>query len=427
MKLRVIAALLVLVLLAALIPAPVSAASSDDRGETIKKQIRTLYSKCLRGSGRPSFHGYCGSLVSWQLYYMGVDRSRHGGNGNELFDYYKDRTVTCGGYKVKAYPATEYSMRMALDAITANGTMDAYNIMLGFQKTNTAAGQKYGHALLIHAILGDTVYFMESFDCAAPGSRVPQGKPVVCTVEEFLEFYEDWTTFEGAILFGLKAFTPLCEEYSASMSVLTLEDIDIYQQPFDEKTFQNKPVLMEIEKGQRLIVNGLYQTPAGKNWYQVEINDQLGYVDPASVTGIVSFAHELDVSGLELPSVHNRGEKLELTGSVSGGNWGVDNVTVRFCDMDGNVVRENVVPGCGTQLEIRECLEKAIDSDPIPSGYYRVHITAELSIYEVVDGELVPTTVTLELKNGNINMRNIPHASRQALESRENFIHWLGA
>ncbi len=430
-KLRLFSLLLVIVLLAVLVPAPVSAASNSTStkatGKVIETQIRNIYAKCLRGSGRPSFHGYCGSLVSWQLYYLGVDRYRHGGNGNQIYDIYADKSITCGGYKVKAYPVSEYTMEGALNAITANGTMDAYNIMVGFQRTNTDAGKIYGHALLIHAILDGQVYFMESFDCAAPGSRVPQGSPVKCTIEEFCEFYESWTEFEGIIHFGLKSFTPLCTEYPASMSVMTIADTTVYQQPFDEKTYKNVPALVDIAMGERLVVTGLYQTPEGANWYQVEINGQTGYVKPDVVTDISTIEDVVEVSGLELPVVHSKGRKLGVSGKISGGHWGIDNVTVRIYGDTDTPIREAVIEGSGAELDIANKIDSTLETETLKVGSYRITVTAQLSIYEVVDGELIPTIATMELNSSAFAVVDIPRASLRAVESRENWINWLHA
>jgi hypothetical protein len=54
---------------------------------------------------------------------------------------------------VKAYPASQYTLLDALNTITRNGTLDVYNILVGFQRTNTQLGSIYGHALLIHGII----------------------------------------------------------------------------------------------------------------------------------------------------------------------------------------------------------------------------------------------------------------------------------
>jgi hypothetical protein len=46
-------------------------------------------------------------------------------------------------------------------------------MVVGFQKTNTAAGSIYGHALVVHAILDGIVYFVECYDSAVGGRYWP--------------------------------------------------------------------------------------------------------------------------------------------------------------------------------------------------------------------------------------------------------------
>ena len=100
--------------------------------------ITDSYSKCLTKAGRSSFNGYCATYVNWQLVVLGINKSYVSGNGNKEFDNYKNKTTTTGGYSVKAYPASSYTVSSALNAITENGTKNAYNILLGITALVTA-------------------------------------------------------------------------------------------------------------------------------------------------------------------------------------------------------------------------------------------------------------------------------------------------
>ncbi|MBR2032058.1 MAG: hypothetical protein IKA04_07580, partial [Alistipes sp.] len=126
MKLRVISLLLAIVFVILLITTPASAAATEVA--ELKEQIRNTYRTALRYSGRWSFNGYCGFLVNWQTYLLGIDTQKYGRDGKDEYDLYSNLGTTTGGYRVKCYPTAQYDLRAALNAITRNGTVDAYNI-----------------------------------------------------------------------------------------------------------------------------------------------------------------------------------------------------------------------------------------------------------------------------------------------------------
>lgn len=426
MKLRLISLLLTIAMLVLMLPVSVSAEkTTQDRGAEIKKQIRTSYTKCVKASGRSSFDGYCGSYVTWHLYVLGVDRSRHGANGNDVYDQYEDIKLTCGGHVAQAYSGKNYDIESGLNKITANGTMDAYNIVVGFHKTKSAAGQKYGHAVFIHAILDGMVYFSESYDCLAAGYRVPEGQPMVISISRFAQYYNSFAEFEGIVHFGLKSFTPLCEEYPASMTVMTTGDATIYEQPFDGSTSQNTVVLTTAAKDTKLVVTGLYKTPEGINWYQTDVNGRIGYFRADTVTSLASIQDAVSITGFDMPNVLSKGAKLNVTGQISGGNWRVDNAVVRIYDAENQLVREAAVEGSETVLDITRRLDSTLQTDTLAEGRYRITITSEMTACSVVDGQIVSNVVTLELHSSTFSVVDVPRGSLNAVASRENWINWL--
>ena len=166
-------------------------------------QITDTYSKCLTKAGRSSFNGYCATYVNWQLVVLGINKSYVSGNGNKEFDNYKNKTTTTGGYSVKAYPASSYTVSSALNAITENGTKNAYNILLGFESTNTTDGKKYGHTCFIHAIVNGKVDASESFTVKIGGSSYTEGKPIVASISDYAKYYGGSAyTLDGIIVFG---------------------------------------------------------------------------------------------------------------------------------------------------------------------------------------------------------------------------------
>ena len=162
MRKRVLAMVLTLTVLMSVFVFPANAATGSE--ETALSQMITKTYKRLRASnGYDSYNGYCGKMAAYTLYYLGVDKKVHVHNGKDEYDAYKDLEKTTGGYMVATYPAADYSLEEALNAISEGGTRDVYNILVGFQRTNTAAGKKYGHAVVIYGILNGNVYFTESF------------------------------------------------------------------------------------------------------------------------------------------------------------------------------------------------------------------------------------------------------------------------
>ena len=208
-------ALAILLMATAVTPPPVDAAALDSA--QIKTQIKNTYKKVARFFGRNSMDGYCGAYVSGQLYMMGINKDLIGGDGKDQYDTFKNLTFTSGGYRVKAYPASAYDLKTALNTITKNGTQNAYNILVGFQKTRSSAGQRYGHATVIHAILDGKVYFSESYDMGYKGKSYREGTPVVLSINDFAAYYAATTTqLDGVIHFGLKTYAESCTFYSAS-------------------------------------------------------------------------------------------------------------------------------------------------------------------------------------------------------------------
>ncbi|MBQ6661230.1 MAG: InlB B-repeat-containing protein [Lachnospiraceae bacterium] len=178
--------------------ASVAAANSD----AIVQQIRNTYGTTLSKSGRSSFNGYCGLYVNLQLQVLGINSSYVGGNGNDEFDNYKNLKTSSGGYAIHAYPASSYNLQSALNAISGNGTKDVYNILIGFEKGSGEDGALYGHTCFIHAILGGTVYYSESYNATIGGTYYKEGTPIACSIGTFCGYYNSWATLDGVIHFG---------------------------------------------------------------------------------------------------------------------------------------------------------------------------------------------------------------------------------
>ena len=286
---RGIALLLVVLLLVAVFPTSVSAATDEEKKQ-IRKDISWDYYSALSSTGKSSLGGYCGLMAGWQLYFMGINKGVHGYNGNLQFDYYKDKEETTGGYKIKAYSAEEYTLKEALNAISDNGKRDVYNLLAGFQWTNTTEGAKYGHVVVVYAILDGMVYFTEGFETYL---GAPVGSAVVVSIDRFVDYYDDWARFEGIILFGHKDYVKNCREYPGNLFVQAVTEVPVYSTPcLPEDGEVESKLLRTAVSGERLLATGLYENTLNQFYYQIEDDGSVCYIPAETVQPLLELEKE---------------------------------------------------------------------------------------------------------------------------------------
>lgn len=312
--LRIFSLALAIMLLFSMLPMSVSAADSSEV-ERINAQIKTLYKQTLRGSGKYSLHGYCGTMVNWHLYLLGITTNVVGNDGNTQYDYYAPQEYTSGGYRVQAFSAADYNLEEALNAISYNGTRDVYNLVICFQRTNTSAGRRYGHALVVHAILDGTVYYSESYSTTLDGKFYPEGSPIACSISDFARYYNSWTVFEGVLHFGLKTYAESCTYFPSYLHVSMTEDTTMYTAPCQPHVDDRAKELRVMKAGERITVTGLYRNTEGEYWYQVE-DSQLGYI-PADQTRVLTMCYDdITLNGVGAPTVLRTGRTFDVKGKV---------------------------------------------------------------------------------------------------------------
>lgn len=290
----------------------VAVQSKEDR---ILQQITDTYDEALRGSKRYSFRGYCGTFVNWHVYLLGITSTVSIGNGNQQYDMYAKQTVTSGGFTVEALPVQQYSMKEALNMLSANGTVNVYNLIAGFQRTNTTAGRKYGHAVFIHAVINGMVYFSESFSTNFMGTYYPEGTPIVCTIDQFCNYYSTWTTYEGMIHFGLKTYQDECEFFPAYLYATVDQQTQLYTAACTPDVDASSTVVRSLYPGERLNVIGMYRNTKGEYWYQVKDVD-ICYV-PASHTVMESLRYDdVTVTDISAPTEQRQGKIFNIQGNI---------------------------------------------------------------------------------------------------------------
>lgn len=170
-------------------------------GEELIARIDQTYDEALDLAGRWSFQGKCSMMVNSSAMALGIRESRFrlDGDGRDIYDKYSAMVRTDGGYDVVCYPRSEYDLEAALNAVCEDGTRDVYNLLVCFEGGSTANSSAYGHSLFVHGILDGMVYFSESYGLNIAGEYYGEGKPIVCTVAQFAEYYNKWAYFEGVI------------------------------------------------------------------------------------------------------------------------------------------------------------------------------------------------------------------------------------
>lgn len=387
-KIRVISLLLAIVLIVSLLPAPVSAATLEDH-LAIQDQIRRIRNMAVAYTGWTSFQGYCATWVTWQTYLLGIDTTRRKLDGNQLYDYYCQLDYTSGGYKVTPFSAHYYTLEQVLMILTENGTKDAYNIMIGIERTPSADGQRYGHGVFIHAIVDGMVHFTESSATFIAGIYWPEGYPIMCTLEEFIAGYKSWVTLDGVIHFGRKSYLDQCTAYPANSYAMAKEKLAMYTQPCVPQVDPGSTLVDTLAEGEILKISGLYATAEGEYWYQVKHDGATGYVK-ADAMHVIALCYddvkEQNVSGF---SVLHQGSGYTLYGDVLSSENLLSMVEVSVCavDSDAEVLSVQIPVDTRSFSLSSQQVKDALAVHTLPMGEYTLQIRATVTNHTVENGE----------------------------------------
>lgn len=396
--LRIASALVVLLVFVSLLPHDASSVAETE-AERISALATSTYKKALKRTGRSSFHGWCGAAVDQQIQVLGITTKVVGTDGNQKYDYFKKMDYTSGGYKVKAYAVSKYSLEKALNVISEDGTKNVYNIMVGFQKTNTSAGRKYGHAVFIYAILDGNVYFTESFDLTVSGKRYPEGQCVVVSIAEFAKSYNSWCKYEGLIHFGLKTYEEECLFLNAYLYANTT-NTTLYSAPCTPDVDDRSRPLRQLQEGERLSVIGMYRNTEGEYWYQVE-DAQIGYVR-ADDTAVQSMRYDdVTIDSVKAPTVLTEGSSFSIKGSVTGQFVSIVSVRAQVyrVDEDGmtHMMTTNAPVSANDYTLYKSKVAKRLTFKLLDIGSYHYELAAIVSNHYYADGALQTDWQTIKL------------------------------
>ncbi len=375
MKKRLLALLLVVsIIFCGVLPADASAEVMSE-AERISAQIKTIYRKTLYHTGKSSLNGFCGLMTCTQLYLLGINAYPETYDGNNIYDAYLRQDVTTGGYKVKTYSAKSYGLEETLNVITNGGTKNAYNLVVGFQWTNTNAGARFGHAVLIHAILDGQVYFVEGFYTSLAGEA---GNVIVCSIEEFVAFFDDWTTFEGIVEFGTKAYADFCKAYPINRVISAQQGAQLFSQPAPDGQVSSQ-VLRSVLPGERLQAVGLYENDNGL-YYCVDNGD--GYAFLPAEYASVGAAEQGNVvlSNFDCPSQLEKNEKFMLSGTVTVRGGYITQQKLTILRDDGTEFAVIAKPDTGVQAKLN-AFTRELSKLSFEPGAYRLKLDVTYSDY----------------------------------------------
>lgn len=373
---KLFALVLAFALLLAAIPSAALAATETeqplDKHQQAVRDARRSYTYALRSAGRDTFRGYCGLMTSHQLRSVGINSWTAVYNGKDQYDAYCDKTVTSGGYYIKAYSAqSDMSLRDTLNMISQNGTRDVYNIMLGFQRTKSDAGSKYGHSCLINAILDGTVYMVE---CSAT-RLAPEGEVIVASIDEVADYYEGYARFEGAIWFGTGSYADSCDSVTTDLLLQARFDTTLRSLP--SPVGQNGcEIMRSVRAGERLHASHLLTDALGQRYYRITDGELSGYI-AAGACGVIGTGTE----SLQLQSISAPGGVL--SGAVCSDGGRISSLKATVADETGAVVAYKTV-SCD---DYRADLRLLNIADLAAGGYtLRLEVTAACA----GDGALMP-------------------------------------
>ena len=358
---------------------PVTAGAQSSQHNALVSQINRCYYNTCSAMGVTSLDNMCGNFVGYQLYYLDITRNVQSYNGSQFYDQYSQIETTSGGFNVKCYSASRYTIEQALNAITRNGTKNAYNVMLCFDWTTT--GGSFGHVMLIHAIINGIVYAVDNFETSVAGR---EGNPIVAPISQFVREYEGWSVFEGAVEFGTREFSYSCPSYATDMFIRATEDTALLSQPAPEGSNESK-IVRTVVPGERLAVTALVVGQDKVNYYCVWEGGKNYYI-PGSVSQPILLNTEgLGTQGFTFASTQQVGDKGVLSGEIYSTGGLICKVELLVSNQAGRVVWRGVHNDARVDHDLADL---NVDFSGLARGVYSVKLYATLWNYYDDDGRV---------------------------------------
>lgn len=378
---RILAGVLCAVMLLSLLFVAVRAEGISE-SQKISKEAVSIYQQCLASTGKESLKGYCGLMTSHQLYHMGINQYLLVNDGNKQFDCYRDMDITSGGYYPRAISAEQGDLVYALNEISRFGTRDVYNILVGFQWTDTEAGGTFGHACVINAILDGVVYYVEGYYTPYAGEGGNLGR---CSIEEFAGQFASWTEYEGTIYFT-KDYAESCQSYGTDIFVRARFDATLRSQPCTPG-IAGCYVLRNVAACEVLRVTGVFQNREGEFFYRVEEDGKTAYIYANATSLLEANPNDLAVDCVQIPQSVLTGQKMTLAGTVKAQRGLVGDLRVQVLSDEGQTVLDEVCIVDDISCNLQTFNEQ-LDTSGLNPGSYTVEVSGHTASACVEDGEL---------------------------------------
>ncbi len=397
--LRIASLLLIVLCVISVLPSPASSVATTE-AERISELATSTYKQALKNAKRKSFHGWCAAAVDRQMQALGIVTKMAGRNGNQMYDFFKNDDYSSGGYKIRAYSAKKYKLEKALNMLTNDGTENVYNIMVGFQWTNTSAGRKYGHALFIYAIIDGVVYFTESFGMRIDGKYYSEGQCIAATIPQFVKAYSSWSKYEGLIHFGLKTYQEECLFHNSYLYAETITDTTLYSAPCVPEVDDRSQSLRQVKAGERLNVIGMYKNTVGEYWYEVQ-DTQVGYIR-ADDTAVQAMRYDdVAVDSVKAPMVLSEGSNFSIKGSITSQYVSLVSVRAQVYLENENGLKHMMTTNAPVSLNdfslYKSKVAKRLTFKLLDIGEYHYELAAVVSNHYYADGALQTEWQTIKL------------------------------
>ncbi len=378
--------LALLVLFAVVIGCIPLGANAQSESARVIEEIRSIYSRIQRATGHRDLSGLCGTMTAYQLYYLGINTRPIILDGKNQYDAYKDLEVTTGGHPVQVYSAQEYSLQEALYTLSNGGTKDVYNILVGFEWTRSQAGRRFGHSVVINAILDGIVYFCEGFNTSFD---TYVGSPSICTIDEFAKSYNSFALFEGLVVFGRKSQADFSQEYSCNAFLQVTNETQARNEP----SAQQSAVLRTVKRGERLEAAGLYKNESNELYYRIVDSGNTAYVNAEDVTVLSMRYDDVQVVDATYPEVLQPGENFTINGVLRSTHNKVHNVMARIIDELDRELACFPVPVDGRYKKLEgTALRHEINFSHLLPGNYTLEISAEVENHYAKNGGVITET-----------------------------------
>lgn len=389
-KLRRFISLVMAVLLTAVLALPRQVDAASVSASSIERQIIRIYKQARSLTGRYSFDGYCGTLVNAQLHLLGITTTVVGNNGNQEFDCYSAQRVTSGGFRTQSFSARSYTLLEALNALTEDGTVDVTNVLVGFQTTKSSLGKRYGHALMVHAILGGTVYFVESYGVNLNGRYYPEGSPISCSIQEFARYYTATTvSFDGVVHFSQQGYADRCRSYPARLCAVSTGG-ELMSQPCETMIDSDSTLVRKLYDGERLQVTGLYLNTMGEYWYRIGEKDGFVRAERTQVEELL--LDDITITDPAAPTVLRQGTGYQVKGVIQAKYNSIYTVRGQVYRIDGesqSPVLSATQTVEGTYYDLSgSAISKELAFRTLPAGQYRYELAVIVDDHYIQGGQL---------------------------------------